>query len=123
MASKRAIGAASQFVVCFPQGSKWTMQLQRQIRKVVWLLLPILVIAGSTALAESEPTDNRTVVERIGSTAKKVGNKIEQGFSKAAKKIEEKNLGEKIEQKLKKAATKTAEGFKKAGKRIDQKLQ
>ena len=99
------------------------MQLQRQIRKVVWLLLPILVISGSTALAESEPTDNGTVVERIGSTAKKVGNKIEQGFSKAAKKIEEKNLGEKIERKLKKAATKTVEGFKKAGKKIDQKLQ
>ena len=99
------------------------MQLQRQIWKVVWLLSPILVISGSTALAGSEPTDNRTVVERIGSTAKKVGNKIEQGFSKAAKKIEEKHLGEKIERKLKKAATKTAEGFKKAGKEIDQKLQ
>ena len=99
------------------------MQLQRQILKVVWLLLPISVISGSAALAESEPTDNRTVVERIESTAKKVGNKIEQGFSKAAKKIEEKHLGDKIEQKLKKAATKTVEGFKKAGKKIDQKLQ
>ena len=99
------------------------MQLQRQIRKVVWLLLPILVISGSIALAESEPTDNRTVVERIEGTAKKVGNKIEQGFSKAAKKIEEKHIGEKIEQKLKKAATKTAEGFKKAGEKIDQKLR
>lgn len=74
-------------------------------------------------MAESEPTGDRTVVERIGSTAKKVGNKIEQGFSKAAKKIEEKHLGDKIEQKLKKAATKTVEGFKKAGKKIDQKLQ
>lgn len=99
------------------------MQLQRQIRWVVWLFLPIWVVSGSTALAESEPTDNRTVVERIGSTAKKVGNKIEQGFSKTAKKIEEKHLGEKIEQKLKKAASKTAEGFKKAGKKIDQKLR
>ena len=99
------------------------MRLQRQIRRVVWLLLPIWVVSGSAALAESEPTDNRTVVERIGSTAKKVGNKIEQGFSKAAKKIEEKHLGDKIEQKLKKAATKTVEGFKKAGKKIDQKLQ
>ena len=99
------------------------MQLQRQIRKVVWLLLPILVISGSIALAESEPTDNRTVVERIEGTAKKVGRKIEQGFSKTAKKIEEKHIGEKIEQKLKKAATKTAEGFKKAGEKIDQKLR
>lgn len=99
------------------------MRLQRQIRLVVWLLLPIWVVSGSPALAESEPTDNRSVVERIGSTAKKVGNKIEQGFSKAAKKIEQKHLGEKIEKKLKKAATKTAEGFKKAGKKIDQKLR
>ena len=97
--------------------------MQRHIRRVVWLLLPIWVVSGSAALAESEPTDNRTVVERIEGTAKKVGNKIEQGFSKAAKKIEEKHLGEKIEQKLKKAATKTAEGFKKAGEKIDQKLR
>ena len=82
-----------------------------------------MVISGSAALAENEPTDNGTVVERIGSTAKKVGNKIEQGFSKAAKKIEEKHLGDKIEKKLKKAATKTVEGFKKAGRKIDQKLQ
>jgi hypothetical protein len=99
------------------------MGLQRQIRRVVWLLLPIWVISGSAALAESEPTDNRTVVERIEGTAKKVGNKIEQGFSKAAKKIEEKHLGEKIERNLKKAARKTAEGFKKAGEKIDQKLR
>jgi len=99
------------------------MQLRRQIRRVVWLLLPIWVVSGSAALAESEPTDNRTVVERIEGTAKKVGSKIEQGFSKAAKKIEEKHIGEKIEQKLKKAATKTAEGFKKAGEKIDQKLR
>ena len=99
------------------------MQLQRQMRLVVWLLLPIWVVSGSAALAESEPTGDRTVVKRIEGTAKKVGNKIEQGFSKAAKKIEEKHLGEKIEQKLKKAATKTAEGFKKAGKKIDQKFR
>jgi hypothetical protein len=99
------------------------MQLQRQIQRAIWLFLPICLASGSAALAESEPTDNRTVVERIESNAKKVGNKIEQGFSKAAKKIEEKHLGEKIEQKLKKAATKTADGFKKAGDKIDQKLR
>ena len=99
------------------------MRLQRQIRWAVWLLFPIWVASGSVALAESEPTDNRSVVERIGSTAKKVGNKIEQGFSKAAKKIEEKHVVEKVERKLKKAATKTAEGFKKAGEKIDQKLR
>jgi hypothetical protein len=99
------------------------MQLQRQIRKIVWLLLPVWVISGSTALAESEPTDNRTVVERIQGTAKKVGGKIEQGFSKTVKKIEEKHIGEKVERKLKKAARKTSEGFKKAGEKIDQKLR
>lgn len=97
--------------------------MQRQIWRVVWLLLPIWVVSASVALAESEPTDNRTVVERIEGTAKKVGNKIEQGFSRAAKKIEEKHVVEKVERKLKKAATKTAEGFKKAGEKIDQKLR
>ncbi len=99
------------------------MQLQRQIRKVVWLLLLIWVVSASAALAESEPTDNRTVIERIEGTAKKVGKKIEQGFSKTVKKIEEKHLGDKVEKKLKKAARKTAEGFKKAGEKIDQKLR
>ena len=99
------------------------MQLQQQMRLVVWLLLPIWVVSGSAALAESEPTDNSTVVERIEGTAKKVGKKIEQGFSKTAKKIEDKHIGEKVEQKLKKAATKTGEGFKKAGDKIDKKLQ
>ena len=74
-------------------------------------------------MAESEPTDNRTVVERIEGTAKKVGSKIEEGFSKAAKKIEGKHIGEKVERKLKKAATKTAEGLKKTGEKIDQKLR
>ena len=99
------------------------MRLQQKLRWAVWLFLPIWVVSGSAALAESEPTDNRSVVEWIGSTAKKVGNKIGQGFTNAAKNIEQKNLGEKIDRKLKKAATKTAEGFKKAGRKIDQKLR
>ena len=99
------------------------MQFQRQMRWAVSLFLPIWVALGSTALADSEPAGDRTVVERIEGTAKKVGKKIEQGFSKAAKKIEEKHIGEKVERKLKKAATKTAEGFKKAGEKIDQKLR
>ncbi len=99
------------------------MQLLRQMRRAIWLFLPIWVVSGSVALAESKPTGDRSVVERIEGTAKKVGNKIEQGFSKAAKKIEEKHLGEKIERNLKKAARKTAEGFKKAGEKIDQKLR
>lgn len=93
------------------------------MRRAIWLFLPICFASGSAALAESEPTNDRSVVERIEGTAKKVGSKIEQGFSKAAKKIEEKHIGEKIERKLKKAATKTAEGFKNAGDKIDQKLR
>ena len=99
------------------------MRLQRRIRGAVWLLLPLWLVAGSPAMADSESADNRSVGERIQDTAKKVGNKIEQGVSKTAKKIENKHIGEKIEKKLRKAATKTAEGFKKAGKKIDQKLQ
>ena len=74
-------------------------------------------------MAGSESVDSRSVGEQIGDTAKNVGNKIEQGVSKIAKKIENKHIGEKVEKKLKKAATKTAEGFKKAGKKINQKLQ
>lgn len=97
--------------------------MQRHMRRAVWLFLPIWVASGSVALADSEPTGDRSVVERIEGTAKKVGNKIEQGFSKAAKKIEGKHIGEKVERELKKAATKTAEGFKKAGEKIDQKLR
>lgn len=94
------------------------------MRLAVWLFLPICLASSSVALAESaQPTGDRTVVEQIEDTAKKVGSKIEQGFSKAAKKIEEKHIVDKVEGKLKKAATKTAEGFKKAGEKIDQKLQ
>jgi hypothetical protein len=78
--------------------------------------------SGTTVLAEDGVTEKPGVMERIGNTAKKVGDKIGQGFTKAAKKIEDKHIGEKIEQKLNKAATKTAEGFEKAGKKIDQKL-
>ena len=99
------------------------MRLQQKLRRAVWLFLSLLVVSGCSTSAESKPTDNRSVVERIGSTAKKVGNKIGQGFTKAAKKIEQKNLGEKIERNLKKAATKTGKWFKKAGRKIDQKLQ
>jgi hypothetical protein len=98
------------------------MQLWPSSRWVVWLLLPFWATLGSVALAESKPADNPSMAERIGNTAKKVGNKIEQGFTKAATKLQEKKIGEKIERKLKKAVTKTEEGFKKAGRKIDQKL-
>ena len=99
------------------------MHVRRQIWLGVWLLLPLWAVSGSAAFAEGEPPNNPSVVERIEGTAKKVGNKIEQGFSKTAKKIEEKHIVDKVERKLKKAATKTAEGFKKAGEKIDQKLR
>jgi hypothetical protein len=92
------------------------------MRLLVWLVLPIVVVTGSITPAEGEPAEKPGVVERIDDTAEKVGNKIEKGFTKAAKKIEQKKLGEKLERKLRKAATKTAEGFKKAGNKIEKKL-
>ena len=99
------------------------MRLQRTLRWAVWLVLPLWVVSGCAGSAEHKPTGNPSVGERIGTTAKKAGNKIEQGFTKAAKKIEQKNLGQKVERKLKKAARKTAEWFKKTGRKIDQKLR
>lgn len=92
------------------------------MRWMLWLLLPLWIASASVAMAEDEPAKGPGVLERIGNTAKKVGNKIEQGFTKAGTKLKEKKVGEKVEQKLKKAANKTAEGFKKAGDKIDQKL-
>ncbi len=98
------------------------MRCQWPIRWVTCLGVILWVAAASVAMAVDEPAKNPGVLERIGNTAKKVGNKIEQGFTKAGTKLKEKKVGEKIEQKLKKAANKTAEGFKKAGDKIDQKL-
>lgn len=98
------------------------MRLQRILRGLFGLFLLLGMVSGASAFAEGEPADNRGVVDRIGDTAKKVGDKIGQGFSKAGKKLEEKRIGEKIERKLNKAARKTAEGFEKGGKKIDQKL-
>jgi hypothetical protein len=98
------------------------MRLRRNIRPAGWLLVLLWTLPGATVSAEDGATEKPGVMERIGNTAKKVGDKIGQGFTKAAKKIEDKRIGEKIERKLDKAATKTAEGFKKAGNKIDQKL-
>ncbi|HXV69450.1 MAG TPA: hypothetical protein VD738_11050 [Nitrospira sp.] len=91
-------------------------------RWIPGLILLSGVLTGVPVQAESETSEKPGVMERIGNGAKKVGNKIEQGFTKAGRKLEEKKIGEKIERKLKKAASKTAEGFKKAGDKIDQKL-
>jgi len=98
------------------------MRSSRCMRLVFWLLLPLWFVSVPIAMAEDEPAKNPGVFERIGNTAKKVGNKIEQGFTKAGRKLEEKKVGEKIERKLNKAANKTAQGFKKAGDKIDKKL-
>jgi hypothetical protein len=97
-------------------------QLPRRLGLVVGLLLYLWAVPITLVSAEGEPANNTGLFERIGNTAKKVGNKIEQGFTKAGRKLQEKKVGEKIERKLKKAADKTAEGFKKAGNKIDQKL-
>lgn len=78
--------------------------------------------AVPSASAEDQAGKSPGVLERIGNTAKKVGDKIEQGFTKAGRKLKEKKVGEKVERKLKKAADKTAQGFKKAGDKIDKKL-
>ena len=111
----------SQTMVNCPIRGESSMRLQGQ-RQIAWLLILISVGLGSSASAENEPKDTN-VIDKIGSTAKKAGDKIEQGVSNAAKKIEEKHIGDKIEQKLKKAASKTAEGFEKAEKKIEQKLR
>ena len=89
---------------------------------IVWLLLPLWLVLIPVAMAEDGPAKDPGVFERIGNTAKKVGNKIEQGLTKAGRKLKEKKVGEKIEHKLNKAAKKTAEGFKKAGDKIEKKL-
>lgn len=99
------------------------MRLSLNSRWVVWLILPFWAALSSGGLAEDGPADNPGVAERIEQTAKKVGNKVEQGLTKAATKLKEKKVGEKIERKLKKAVMKTEEGFKKAGRKIDQKLR
>lgn len=79
------------------------MTFQYFQRKVFGLVLLLGIIFGSSVLAEDEPTEWPGVMERIGNTAKKVGGKIEQGFDKAARKLEGKKVGEKLERKLKKS--------------------
>jgi len=98
------------------------MHSLKRIGLIAGLLFPLWTASGALVFAENEPSNSPGVFERIGNTAKKVGHEIEQGFKKAATKLEQKKVGEKVERKLKKAADKTAEGFKKAGNKIDQKL-
>jgi len=98
------------------------MEVSRSRRSALWVILPLWLLVVPSAMAEDESTKSPGLFERIENTAKKAGNKIEQGFTKAGRKLEEKKVGEKIERKLNKAANKTAEGFKKAGDKIDKKL-
>ncbi|MEP6958344.1 MAG: hypothetical protein ABI980_06405 [Nitrospirota bacterium] len=98
------------------------MPLHREILRASWLFQAICIASGSVALAESEQASGGSVVQQIEGTAKKVGDKIEQGFTEVAKKIEGKHIGEKVERKVKKALTKTEEGFKKAAEKIKQKV-
>lgn len=99
------------------------MRFRCDLRLAVGLCVPLWLLSGTPVSANDEPGQDPGVFDRIGNTAKKVGKKIEQGVSKAARKIEEKKVGEKIERKLNKAVTKTKEGFKKAGDKIDKKLE
>jgi hypothetical protein len=92
-----AIVCVSALVVCFPSHG---------------------IVFGS----ESQAGSDASLTEKVGETAKKIGKKIEEGFKKTAKKIEDKHVPEKVEQKLKKAVDKTAEGFGKAERKIKEKL-
>ena len=77
---------------------------------------------GTVFGSESQAGSDASLTEKVGETAKKIGKKIEEGFKKTAKKIEDKHVPEKVEQKLKKAVDKTAEGFGKAERKIKEKL-
>ena len=85
--------------------------------QAVCVLILVLWAAGPVLAEESQG-----MMERVETTAKRVGQKIEDKTKAVVKKVEEKHIGDKIEQKLKKAANKTVEGFEKAGKKIEQKL-
>lgn len=98
------------------------MDGRRGLRWAVWLCVPLWMLSGSSAWAAEDSAEGPGLLERIGNTTQRVGNKIGEGFTKAAKKIEQKKIGEKVEGKLKKAVTKTEEGFKKAGRKIDEQL-
>lgn len=86
-------------------------------------LLPgLIMMTGILAATDGKASEERSLGQKIGDTAKKVGTSIEQGVKKVVKKVEDKHVGDKVERKLKKAADKTAQGFEKAGNKIKQKL-
>jgi hypothetical protein len=85
-------------------------------------LMTAVFTDGALRAADTQEGGNASFSEKVGNAAKKIGKKIEEGFTKTAKKLEDKHVPEKVEQKLKKAADKTAEGFEKAGRKIKDKL-
>lgn len=99
------------------------MRLRRTLRWTVWLFLLLWAVCASALLVDREPKDNRSVSERIVSTAKKSGQRIEQEVTSVGKQIEDTHLGEKVMLELKRAGTKTAEGFTQAGDNISQTFQ
>ena len=87
-----------------------------------WTLTVFLLSAGIVYGSESQGGNDASFTQKVGETAKKIGKKIEEGFKKTAKKIEDKHVPEKVERKLKKAVDKTAQGFEKAERKIKEKL-
>ncbi|MEQ1796291.1 MAG: hypothetical protein ABL970_19125 [Nitrospira sp.] len=90
------------------------------VRKQVFCALSMAlgVFATGSVLAE----ESQGMMQRVETTAKRVGQKIEDKTKAVVKKVEEKHVVDKVGEKLKKAANKTAEGFEKAGNKIKQKL-
>jgi len=84
----------------------------------------LAAVLNDSAVCTAEPggSGDASFSEKVGDAAKKIGKKIEEGFNKTAKKLEDKHVPEKVEQKFKKAADKTAEGFGKAERKIKEKL-
>ena len=87
-----------------------------------WTLTVFLLSIGIVYGSESQGGKDASFTQKVGETAKKIGKKIEEGFKKTAKKIEDKHVPEKVERKLKKAVDKTAQGFEKAERKIKEKL-
>ena len=87
-----------------------------------WTLTVFLLSAGIVYGSESQGGNDPSFTQKVGETAKKIGKKIEEGFKKTAKKMEDKHVPEKVERKLKKAVDKTAQGFEKAERKIKEKL-
>ncbi len=100
----------------------WKIAMVLGLVTVLWTGAPAALTLAASERSDAESGDEHGVEARIADTVKKVGKKIEEGFTKTADKLEKKRVGEKIERKLNKAAKKTAEGFEKAGKKIEKKL-